>query len=398
MRRTDLKEEILKMRFIEVYDRHKDKGLSCEDASDILGVSVRTFLRYRRRFDEEGPELSFDRRLGKRSVKRIGDEEVEVLTKLYADRHRGFSVKHFYDYIKWQHPSLKVHSYNWCRLTLQKAGLIEKVGRGGLHRQRRERRSMTGMMLHQDASTHRWISALDYNVDLVITMDDADSKITSGLFVLQEGTQSSLQGIKETIETEGLFCTFYTDRGSHYAYTPQAGEKVDKSRLTQVGRALKQLGVKHIHAYSPQARGRSERMFATLQARLPKELDLAGVQTLEQANRYLKEVYLPRHNQLFSLKPKETKTAYTPWLHHQSLEEILCLQEERIVQKDNTVRYNTLILQIPPQETRHHYVKAPVEVREYGDGRLSVFYGHLCLGRYDQRGHLLAPQQQQVAA
>jgi len=207
---------------------------------------------------------------------------------------------------------------------------------------RRDRRPMTGMMIHQDGSTHEWIPGLGYNVDLIVTMDDANSEITSAFFVLQEGTESTFLGLKETIEKYGLFCSLYTDRGTHYWNTPEAGGPVDKHNLTQVGRALKQLGVVQIPSYSPEARGRSERMFGTLQNRLPKELALHGIKTLEGANRYLREVYLPRHNQQFTVKPEmEGKTAYTPWIGS-DLNEIFCYQVERVVQKYNTVSYNTI--------------------------------------------------------
>lgn len=391
-----LKEDILKMRFSEVYDRYQKKRLNCEEASDILGMSVRTFLRKRRRYEEEGFEGVFDRRLGKPSGNRACRDEVENLRQLYLNSYRGFSIKHFHDYLKWKYP--EVRSYNWVRLTLQNEGIIAKSKQGGPHRQRRERKPMAGMMLHQDASTHAWLPELGHNIDLVVTMDDATSRITSAFFVDQEGTKSSFLGIKETIIQHGLFCTLYTDRGSHYAYTPEAGGKVDKGCLTQVGRALKQLGIKHIHAYSPQARGRSERMFATLQNRLPKELTLQGIKTVEAANQYLKDIYLPRHNELFCVPAKDPVSAYTPWLHHQSLDEILCIQEDRTVQKDNTVRYQGKILQIPPQDNRHHFVKAEVEVREYLDNTLAIFYGHCCLARYDQQANLWPHHRQRPAA
>lgn len=385
-----LKEDYLKMRFGEIYDRYSQKELDTQAAADILGISVRTFLRKRVRYDEEEFNGCFDRRLGGKSNNRATDGEVEFLTKLYSEKYRGFSIKHFYGFVQLQ--PVMMRSYNWCRKTLQEAGLIEKSSRGGPHRQRRERKPMAGMMIHQDGSTHNWIPGLGHNVDLIVTMDDATSEITSGFFVLQEGTMSSLQGVKETILKKGVFCTFYTDRGSHYAYTPETGAKVDKGHLTQVGMALKHLNIRHIHAYSPQARGRSERMFGTLQGRLPKELELAGIKTLEEANWYLQEEYWPRHNREFSIVPKDSQSAYVAWLHQGSLDEILCTKEDRVVSHDNTVRYEGMVLQIPPQENRYHYVKAEVEVRQYLDNTLGIFYGHQCLGRYDQKGHLL-PQE-----
>ena len=384
------------MRFEEIYKQFRSKVLSCEEAALVLGMSVRTFLRKRERYEEEGFDGVFDRRLGRRSNNRSEDAEVEFLTGMY-ERYRGFSVKHFYDFYK-LHPEAR-RSYNWCRLKLLEAGMIEETTRGGKHRMRREHQPMSGMMLHQDGSTHEWIPGLGHCVDLIVTLDDATCVITSAFFVEQEGTHSSLRGIKETIERYGLFCSLYTDRGSHYWWTPEAGGKVSKHQLTQVGQALRHLGIRHIAAYSPQARGRSERMFGTLQNRLPKELALYGITTLEEANRYLQEVYLPAHNKAFSKPPQLTKSAYVPWANKESLNEILCLKNERLVQNDNSVRYESRALQIPPQETRHHYVKVDVEVREYLDATLAIFFGHLCLGRYDQAGNLLAisPSDRQVA-
>lgn len=393
MKDMRLTEQVLKMRFEEIYDRFKKKRLNCEEAADLLGISVSGFYRKRQRFEEEGFGGQFDLRLGRASPHRAADEEVRWITQLYAERYRGFSVQHFYEFARREHHVTR--SYNWTRKTLQSQGAIQKSTRGGKHRRRRERRPMTGMMIHQDGSTHRWIPSLDYDLDLIVTMDDSNSEITSMFLVDEEGTASSLRGIYETIEKHGVFCSFYTDRGSHYFYTPTAGGKVDKFQLTQVGRALKELRIKHIPAYSPEARGRSERMFGTLQDRLPKELAMHNITTREAANRYIQEIYLPRHNERFMVKPASPDSAYTPWTHLFPLKDILCIQEERTVQKDNTVHYNGLILQIPKNDFRHHYVKATVRVHEYTDRSLAVFYGPRCIGQYDHRG-LLPGQQKEV--
>jgi transposase len=383
-----LKWDILKMRFEDINEQFKQRSLSCEEAALLLGMSPRTFLRKRNRYEENEFDGRYDRRIGRPSNNRAMDEETEALTKLYETRYRGFSVKHFHEhYVK---EVEKPRSYNWSRSKLHEAGLVRKSKRGGPHRRRRERKPMQGMMLHQDASTHLWIEDLGYCVDLIATLDDATSEVTSCFLAPQEGTVTSLQGIKETILKKGVFCSFYTDRGSHYAYTPEAGGKVDKSRLTQVGRALKELGIQHIHAYSPEARGRSERMFGTLQGRLPQELTLHGIKTMEEANEYIQEVYLPAHNARFSKAPSDPKTAYVKWTIKERLDELLCIKEKRVVQKDNTVRYENKILQIPQQEHRYHYVKSDVEVREYLDKSLAIFFGHMCLGRYDQVGNLIA--------
>jgi hypothetical protein len=254
---------------------------------------------------------------------------------------------------------------------------------------------MRGMMLHQDASKHAWFG--DQLCDLVVTLDDATSEITSAFFCVEEGTNSSFAGLQETIAREGLFCSLYTDRGSHYFITPKAGEKVAKDQLTQVGRALKQLGITHIPAYSPEARGRSERMFGTLQDRLVKELRLEGITDMASANCYLREVYLERHNAQFTVKPELETSAFTP-IAGFDIVDILCIQEERIVGRDNTVRYNGLMLQIPPSDLRHHYVKAHVRVHHYPDDTLAIFYGPRPIARYHADGRLMHNEEEQKKA
>jgi hypothetical protein len=242
------------------------------------------------------------------------------------------------------------------------------------------------MMLHQDGSTHAWVPGCQW--DLIVTLDDATSEIYSAFFVEEEGTQSSFRGLCEVIETQGLFSSLYTDRGSHYWHTDEAGGRVDKSRPTHVHRALQQLGITLIAAYSPEARGRSERAFRTLQDRLPKELALAGITDMAAANQYLTTQFVPAHNQRFAIPAAETGTAFIPWIGSH-LAEILCVQEERVVANDNTVRYQGLSLQIPQDPHRFHYVKVTVRVHAYPDGTLAVFHGPRCLARYDADGRLI---------
>jgi hypothetical protein len=190
-----------------------------------------------------------------------------------------------------------------------------------------------------------------------------------------------------------LFCALYTDRGSHYFQTPEAGGKVDRGKLTQVGRALAQLGIEHIPAYSPEARGRSERAFRTLQDRLPKEFRLAGISEIEAANRWLAEIYIPAHNARFAVAPEQSGSAFVPdragaW------REILCVQDERRVGNDNTVKWRGLCLQLPPNPLRPHFVKATVRVHEYPDGTLAVFLGPHRLADYDRNGACIEPKRQ----
>jgi hypothetical protein len=272
------------------------------------------------------------------------------------------------------------------RLALHSAGLVApQKRRGGRHRKKRERRPLPGMLLFQDGSTHRWIAALEHDLDLVVTLDDATGAIYSAVLVEEEGAASSFLGLAETIARQGLFRALYTDRGSHCFHTPKAGGKVDKRRPTQVGRALAQLGITHIPSYSPEARGRMERVFGTLQSRLPPELRLAGIATVEAANRYLKEVFVPDYNARFAVPAAEPGSAVIPSAGR-PLEEVLCAQESRQVGRDNCVIWKGIALQIPPQRHRHHYVKASVRVHEYPDGRLAIFDGPSCLARFYPAG------------
>jgi len=262
---------------------------------------------------------------------------------------------------------------------LQARGLVKKGKRKGAHRRRRDRAPIPGMMIHQDGSTHEWVSGKKW--DLIITMDDATSEIYSGFFVEEEGTFSSFLGVNETMAVHGIFSSFYSDRGSHYWHTAEAGGKVDKNHLTQFGRAMQQMGIQMIAAYSPQARGRSERMFKTLQDRLPRELALYGITEMESANRYLKERFIPAINKEFKVEPREDGNAFVP-LFGCRLEEILCIQEERVVGNDNCVRYQGRVLQLPPDQYRCHYVR----VHAYPDGSYAVFHGPRKLACYDKDG------------
>ncbi len=279
------------------------------------------------------------------------------------------------------------------RLTLQAHGRVAPAPRRGVHRRKRPRRPMVGMMLHQDGSTHQWVPGQYW--DLIVTMDDATSEIYSAFFVAEEGTMSSFVALLEVGSAMGLFCSLYADRASHYWHTPEAGGKVDKDNPTQVGRVLQQLGIELIPAYSPEARGRSERMFGTLQKRLPQELELAGITDMAAANRFLKEDFLPAHNARFARPAEDTGSAFVPFAGN--LADILCVQEDRVVGNDNTVRYKNLSLQIPADRHRHHYVKAKVSVHEYPDGDLAVFHGRRCLARYKKDGTPIESSERRAA-
>lgn len=383
MGRVTAVNEVIQMRFNDVNQRYQVGRIGCDEAADLLGVSVSTFFRYRRRHEEEGPQGLADKRIGKLSARRAPVDEVMRVISLYRTYYFDFTAKHF-------HEKLAGHginrSYTWTKNILQTAGIVRKAPRRGAHRRKRARKPLPGMMLHQDGSRHEWISGCFWA--LIITMDDATGCIYSALFVDEESTCSTFEALHQVISAQGLFCSLYVDRGSHYFTTPVAGGKVDKANPTQVGRALRQLGIELIAAYSPEARGRSERMFGTLQKRLPQELRLAGVTTMEAANRFLRENFLPAHNARFAVMPEDTGSAFTPWIGH-DLHDILCIQEERTVANDNTVHYKGKILQIPQDKHRYHYVKAKVRIHEYTDGSLAIHHGPRCLARYDATGALM---------
>lgn len=308
---------------------------------------------------------------------------------LYRDLYRGFTVKHFHEQLGKRHNYTL--GYTVTKLHLHRAGLVAAATKRSAHRKKRPRRPMVGMLLHQDASTHAWLPGSSVKHDLVVTMEDATSAIYSAFLVDQEGTASSLRGVRDVVARHGLFCSLYTDRGSHYFYTPEGGGPVSKTVLTQFGRALKQLGIEHIAAYSPQARGRSERAFETLQDRLPKELKLAGIDTVEAANRWLGESYIPEHNARFAIAAEQEGSAFVAdtmaaW------REILCIQEDRAVGNDNTVKWERRSLQLPPSRLRPHFAKATVRVHEYPDGQLAVFWGPHRLADYAADGTLIPPE------
>jgi hypothetical protein len=383
MRRTAMLWEVFVTRFEEAFGQYKRRRLTGEEAGELLGMSGRNFRRLCIRYEDDGIEGLRDRRIGKVSPRRAPERELARMHELYRERYRDFTVKHFHEQLVGR------HNYKLCytvtRLSLQAAALVLKAKRRGAHRKKRVRRPLPGMLLFQDGSKHRWIASLGRDLDLIVTLDDATGEIYSAFLVEEEGTMSSLLGLAETITRHGLFGAFYTDRGSHYFITRKGESKVDKTQLTQVGRALSQLGITHIPSYSPQARGRMERVFGTLQKRLPQELRLARIKTVAGANRYLKERFVPDYNARFAVPAAEPGSAFVPYVGR-PIDDVLCVQEERVVGADNCVSFNRRSLQIPPQRHRQHYVRARVCVHQYPDGRLAIFDGPRCLVRFDPKG------------
>ena len=384
MDRARIHEGIRRMRFTDVLGRSERSELSQMEAAELLGISERTFRRWRGRHREAGEEGLADRRLVP-SLRRAPVAEIERMLGLYRDLYRGFTVKHFHEQLAKRHNYQL--GYTVTKLHLHRSGLVRKATQRSAHRKKRPRRPLVGMMLHQDASTHAWLAGDAGKHDLVVTMEDATSEIYSIFLVDQEGTASSFRGIGEVVAKHGLFCSLYTDRGSHYFLTPEAGGKVSKTALTQVGRALKQLGIEHIPAYSPQARGRSDQMFGTLQDRLPKELKLAGISSVEAANRWLSDSATWRGAQptRFAVSAAEEGSAFVAdaagtW------REILCIQEDRTVGNDNTVKWQRLSLQLPPSRLRSHFCQGDGACARIGPAGRRVFWGPHRLGSVQRMG------------
>ena len=388
MRRTEARQGVRMMKFLSILSRYEAAEFSQLEAAELLGVGERTFRRWRQRYEEDGEAGLLDRRLGKASGKRVPIEREVEVEALYRGRYSGFTAKHFHEHqVRDHHFSW---GYTWTKTFLHSKGLLERAKRRGAHRRKRPRRPLPGMMLHQDGSRHAWLGGQP-ELDLIVTLDDATGAIYSAFLVAEEGTASTFRALEEVFDRHGLPLSLYTDRGSHYFHTPEAGGKVDRACLTQVGRALDHLGVEHIAAYSPQARGRSERVFHTLQDRLRKELALAEITTVEAANAFLRDVYIPAYNARFAIKAEQEGTAFVA-IPGIDLGEILCVQEERQVGNDNCVAFNRLKLQIPASPLRAHFVKATVKVRQYHDGTHAIFHGRRCLGRYDEKGALEEPR------
>jgi hypothetical protein len=382
-------------KFRDVLSRWERKELSALEAGELLGCSERQFRRYRARYEEDGEAGLLDRRLGEVSAKRVPVDWMAWMLAEYRTHHMGWTAKHFHEHLVEQHGF--AWGYTWTKGQLHAAGLVERAKRRGAHRRKRLRKPCAGMMLHQDGSSFAWLSGQG-DLDLIVTMDDATSEVYAAFLVEEEGTASTFRALLDVFTAHGLPSSLYTDRGSHYFYTPKTGEAVAKDRPTQVGRALARLGIEHIPAYSPQARGRSERMFGTLQDRLSKELKLAGIGDIAAANRFIREVYLPGHNARFARPPAIAESAFVAIGDAAGLAEILCVEEERVVARDNTVAYEGLRLQLPQSRARAHYVKARVKVRQYPDGALAVFHGPRLLERYDAAGQPIVGGSLKIAA
>jgi len=340
------------------------------EAAEIIGVTDRTMRRWRERYQEHGYSGLWDHRKRSPSPKRIAVEVLEQVLRLYREKYFDFNVQHFHEKLEEEH-GIK-QSYTWVKTALQEAGLVARRKKRGSHRKRRPRRPLPGMMLHIDASEHGWFQD-ERKYELIVILDDATSEIYYAQLVEAESTRSMLGALKEVVKRRGVFCSLYSDRAGHFFVTPKAGEKVDKTRLTQVGRALRELGIRMIPAYSPQARGRSERNFGTWQGRLPQELRMRGITQLEKANEFLSQ-YVKEFNTRFSVSAAQKGSAFVA-LRRRDLDDIFSLQQERVVSQDNTVQLDNRVFQIEKTRWRNTLAGMTVEVHEHLDGSVTIHYG-----------------------
>ncbi|MGH7750885.1 MAG: ISNCY family transposase, partial [Candidatus Dormibacteria bacterium] len=320
------------MKVQEVILRAMAKKITWWQAAEIIGISDRQMRRWKKRYEIYGYDGLYDRRRGKPSPRRVPMETVEKVLQLYREKYFDLNVRHFREKLVEEYQIGL--SYTWVKLALRGAGLVAKGRQRGVHRKRRPRRPVPGMLLHLDGSEHRWFQDDRWH-DLIAMMDDATNEVYYAQLVEEESTRTVMAALRQVVEERGVFCALYSDRASHFFLTPKAGEPVDRSRLTQVGRAMKELGTEMIAAYTPQARGRSERAFQTWQGRLPQELRLAGIRSVEEANRFLRERYVAEFNRRFTVAAAAPGHAFVK-TKGRDLDRIFSLQHERTVNRDNT--------------------------------------------------------------
>ena len=373
------------MKTQEVILRAMAKKISWWQAAEILGISDRQMRRWKERYEQEGYDGLMDRRCGKPSIRRVPVARVEQVLRLYRERYFDLNVQHFHEKLVQEH-QIQL-SYTWVKQALQGAGLVAREKKRGVHRKRRERRPLPGMLPHIDGSHHQWFQDERW-YDLIVILDDATSEIYYAQLVEDECTLTVMAGLRDVVQRKGVFCALYSDRGSHFWLTPKGGGKVDTHRLTQVGRALRDLGIQMIPAYSPQARGRCERSFSTWQGRLPQELRLRSITTLEEANLFLREHYIQDFNRSFQVPAAQKGSAFLPRTS-KDLDLIFSVQSQRTVNRDNTVSFHNLALQIEPVSWRATLAGCTITVHHHLDSTLSLTYGPQRLGHYSARGQIM---------
>jgi len=368
------------MKVQEVFMQAMAKKISWSQGAEIMGITDRTMRRWKRKHEKYG--FVMDRRWGRGSEKRVPVETIEKVLGLYREEYFDFSVRHFHEKLRSEH-HIQL-SYTWVKKALQAAGLVAKSRDRRKHRKKRPRRPLPGMLLHIDGSHHQWFQD-DRWYDLIVILDDATNEVYYAQLVEEESTLTVMAALREVIQRHGLFCALYSDRARHFFFTPRKQQLVDQSQLTQVGRAMKELGIQMIPAYSPQARGRGERNFRTWQGRLPQELRIRNITTVDAANAFLRNVYLNQFNASFTQPAAQSGTAFVP-AGPLNLDRIFSIQHERSVNSDNTIRLMNTLFQIQPTPWRSTLAGCRVLILEQLDRTVSIMYGPHVVGRYHHDG------------
>ena len=371
------------MTVAEVCIKAMEGRITWLQAADICGLSARQLRRLRLRYEKLGLEGFRVGRAGKHQPRRIPAEVEAEVCRLRRKEYEDFTVQHFLEMLREKHDF--TYGYTWLLTMLQRNGLAERHTTPGSYRRKRERRPMTGMLLHLDASRHAWLGQSQPMWDLNVLLDDADGRILHGLFVPEEGVRSTQLALRDVLVRHGRFCELYTDRGSHFCTTTKAEHGPDDVQNGTVSRALALLGIHHILARTPQARGRSERCFGTIQGRLPQELSLDGITSYEAGNRYLQERFMPAFNGRFTVTPREPESAFTR-LDVREIDMALSERFSRKVRADNTVEFQKMELQLGRGAIRQHFARCPVTVHRMVDDTLLITHDGTVIGRYTADG------------
>ena len=350
-----------------------DRKISNNQAATLLGLSTRQIIRLKSKVRGADLRGIVHGNRGKPPKTAIGKETKETILNLYLNTYNGFNVSHFGEFLK------EAHGIDVSRETLRNlllnSGLRCKAKSQPKHRSRRTRMPKSGLLIQMDSSEHQWLGG--DSIWLIATIDDATGEVPYALFVDSDSTENNMRVIKRLIEKKGIPVALYTDGASHFItqrhYSYRVNLKCDYSP-TQIQSALNELGVGLIIAGSPQAKGRVERLFGTFQDRLLKELKLYKISSIEKANRYLHNKFLPRFNKKFSHSPKDPETAWRVLPKELNLESVFSIKEQRTVMADNTISYKNRVFQILPDKYRISFAKAKVVVEKRLDGSIHIKY------------------------
>jgi transposase len=358
--------------------------ITLKEAGEKIGVSYRQAKRIRRSIRERGIKGLVHGNRGKPSNHRLKESLREKVLGLSREKYWDFNDTHFTEKLR------ECEGIDLNRETVRRlrrgAGIEPKRRRRAPgHRKRRERKAQEGAMVLWDGSPHHWLGSDQPACCLMAAIDDATGKVLVARFFPFEGSSGYLWLLREVVKRYGIPLVMYHDRhgalhrnDSHWSLEEQLAGRQEP---TQVGLALEALGIESIAALSPQAKGRIERLFGTLQDRLIAELGLEGVQSLEAANRFLK-TFIPRFNRRFALCPRESEEAWRKVPPELDLDRIISFRYRSVVGNDNSVRIGGLILDLPPSPHRRSYAKARVEVRQLLDGSWRVYYQNQLLTKH----------------